>query len=112
VRTPAQAERWTWLVLAASSQLRLARPVVADQRLAWERPRSPGQLSPSRVRRGVRARCAHSARRPPRRNPPGAPPGHPKATDLVRPAPPGIKQPTIKPSRKARKQPIRAAKAA
>jgi Transposase DDE domain len=36
VRHPQQAERWTWLVLAAYTQLRLARAVVADQRLAWE----------------------------------------------------------------------------
>ena len=52
VRHPEQAERWTWLVLAAYAQLRLARQLVADQRLAWERPRPPGQLSPYRVRRG------------------------------------------------------------
>jgi len=39
VRHPEQAERWTWLVLAAYAQLRLARGVVADRRLPWERPR-------------------------------------------------------------------------
>jgi hypothetical protein len=59
VRTPAQADRWTWLVLAAYTQLRLAKTVVADQRLPWERPRPPGQLSPYRVRRGFpRLLCA------------------------------------------------------
>jgi hypothetical protein len=59
VRTPAQADRWTWLVVVAYAQLRLAREIVADQRLAWERPRPPGQLSPYRVRRGFpRLRCA------------------------------------------------------
>src|SRR5215207_8688602 len=42
LRHPEQAERWTWLVLAAYAQLRLARQLVADQRLAWERPRPPG----------------------------------------------------------------------
>jgi hypothetical protein len=41
-RHPAQADRWTWLVLAAYTQLRLARPVVADARLPWERPRPRG----------------------------------------------------------------------
>jgi DDE superfamily endonuclease len=51
-RTPEQADRWTWLVLAAYTQLRLAKTAVADQRLPWERPRPPGQLSPYRVRRG------------------------------------------------------------
>jgi hypothetical protein len=51
-RHPEQADRWTWLVLAAYTQLRLARQLVADRRLPWERPRPPGQLSPYRVRRG------------------------------------------------------------
>jgi hypothetical protein len=85
LRHPEQAERWTWLVLAAYAQLRLARQLVADQRLAWERPRPPGRLSPYRVRRGFRACCARSARRPPRRNPPGAPLVAPRTAD---PAPP------------------------
>jgi hypothetical protein len=51
-RHPEQADRWTWLVLAAHAQLRLARAVVADTRLPWERPRPPGRLSPVRVCRG------------------------------------------------------------
>jgi hypothetical protein len=51
-RHPEQAERWTWLVLAAYAQLRLARDVVADRRLPWERPRPQQRLSPLRVRRG------------------------------------------------------------
>src|SRR6266480_4439383 len=51
-RHPAQADRWTWLVLAGYTQLRLAREVVADKRLPWERPRPPGRLTPVRVRRG------------------------------------------------------------
>ena len=33
VRHPEQADLWTWLVLAAFTQLRLARPYVADRRL-------------------------------------------------------------------------------
>jgi hypothetical protein len=41
-RHPEQADRWTWLVLAGYTQLRLAREVVADKRLPWERPRPPG----------------------------------------------------------------------
>jgi hypothetical protein len=51
VRQPAAAERWTWLVVLAYTQLRLARSLVADQRLPWERPRPMGQLTPYRVRR-------------------------------------------------------------
>jgi hypothetical protein len=50
---PEQADRWTWLVVAAFSQLRLARGCVADRRLPWERRYSPGRLTPLRVHRGV-----------------------------------------------------------
>jgi hypothetical protein len=51
-RHPEQADRWTWLVLAGYTQLRLARCVVGDRRLPWEQPRPPGRLTPGRVRRG------------------------------------------------------------
>jgi len=55
VRHPEQADRWTWLVVVAYTQLRLARPWVADRRLPWERPLDPGKLTPSRVRRALSA---------------------------------------------------------
>jgi hypothetical protein len=51
---PEQADRWTWAVIAASTQLRLARHAVADLRLPWERRLGPGRLTPTRVRRGFR----------------------------------------------------------
>jgi len=52
VRHPEQADRWTWLVLAAYTQLRLAAAGVQDQRLPWEcPPREERALSPYRVRR-------------------------------------------------------------
>jgi hypothetical protein len=51
VRHPLQADRWTWLVVLAYTQLRLARPLVADQPLPWQRPQPAGKLTPSRVRR-------------------------------------------------------------
>lgn len=51
VRYPEQADRWTWLLLAAYTQLRLARCCVADRRLPWERPLEPGKLTPYRLRR-------------------------------------------------------------
>jgi hypothetical protein len=54
LRTPEQADRWTWLVVAAYTQLRLARGAVDDLRLPWERPRDPTKLTPARVRRGFR----------------------------------------------------------
>ena len=102
LRHPAQAERWTWLVVAGYTQLRLARTVVADQRLPWERPRPPGQLSPYRVRRGFsRLLCAvgSPAAAP---KPSGRSPGRPKGSSRG-PATryPAIKKPTNKPRKKA-----------
>ena len=49
---PEQMDRWTWAVLAAYTHLRLARGLIADCRLPWERPRPPRQLTPWRVLRG------------------------------------------------------------
>ena len=54
IRDPAAADRWTWLIITAYAQLRLARPLAADLRLPWERPAPPGRLTPARVRRGFR----------------------------------------------------------
>jgi hypothetical protein len=51
VRTPEQADRWTWLVIAVYTQLRLARSFVCDRRLPWERPLPVDALTPYRVRR-------------------------------------------------------------
>jgi hypothetical protein len=68
LRTPEQADRWTWLVVAAYTQLRLARGLVADDRLPWERPCDlPG--SPRRGSAGGFVDFAPpSARRPVHRN--------------------------------------------
>jgi hypothetical protein len=38
IRTPAQADRWTWLILTAHTQLRLARHLTEDLRRPWEKP--------------------------------------------------------------------------
>jgi hypothetical protein len=100
-RYPEQADRWTWLVLAAYTQLRLAKTGVADQRLAWERPRPPGQLSPYRVRRGFpRLLCVvgSPAAAP---KPCGRSPGRPKdrrSSPALRH--PAVKKPTKKPRKK------------
>ena len=51
LRSPEAADRWSWLLLVALWQLWLARALVADQRLPWERPRPPERLSPGRGRR-------------------------------------------------------------
>jgi hypothetical protein len=52
VRTPEQADRWTWLVLLAYTQLRLARPIAIEARLPWERRLPAHRLTPARIRRG------------------------------------------------------------
>jgi DDE superfamily endonuclease len=80
VRTPAQADRWTWLVLTAHTQLRLARHLAEDLRRPWEKPATtPGRLTPARVRRGfrnLRPKTTHPASAPkPSRPGPGRPPG-------------------------------------
>jgi hypothetical protein len=51
VRHPEQADRWTLLILAAYAQLLLARGVVADSRLSWEKPLAVEKLTPYRVLR-------------------------------------------------------------
>jgi len=79
-RNPAAADRWTWLLALALWQLWLARPLVSDQRLPWERPLPATQLTPGRVRRafpGLFARLGTPARPPtPRGKAPGRRPGH------------------------------------
>jgi DDE superfamily endonuclease len=91
-RQPAQADRWTWLVLAGYTQLRLARQLATDARLPWERPRPPGKLSPYRVRRGfARLLCGlgSPAAAP---KPAGRSPGRPKG----RCSGPAARHPAIK----------------
>jgi hypothetical protein len=53
VRHPEQADRWSWLVVLAYTQLKLARARVADLRLPWERRYHAGRLTPVRVHRVV-----------------------------------------------------------
>src|SRR2546430_6897815 len=87
IRDPAAADRWTWLIIAAYAQLRLARPLAADLRRPWERPAPPGRLTPARVRRGfrnIRAKAGCPAGAPK----PGKPgPGRPPGSKNRRPAP-------------------------
>jgi hypothetical protein len=92
LRTPQQADRWTWLVVGAYTQLRLARGLVEDLRLPWERRRDPAQLTPARIRRGfcrLRATIGTPAS-PPKSDTPG--PGRPKGTRR----PPRTRYPAVK----------------
>lgn len=76
---PETADRWTWLVLTAYTQLRLARHIVRDQRLPWEKPAHPDRIPPRRVRRDFRrvhALLGTPAKPPKPSTPgPGRPPG-------------------------------------
>lgn len=79
-RHPKAADRWTWLLVLALWQLWLARPLVADQRLPWERPLPASRLTPGRVRRafsGLFAQLGTPTRPPkPRGKSPGLRPGN------------------------------------
>jgi hypothetical protein len=97
IRTPEQADRWTWLVIAAYTQLRLARTLVGEHRLPWQPPLPPNGRTPARVRRGyghLLARLPRVARAP---KPAGRPPGHPKSRrSTPPPRHPGIRHPDIR----------------
>ena len=78
VRHPQQADRWTWLVLLAYAQLRLARSCAEDRRLPWERPQLERRLTPCRALRGfatLLAAVGTPARAP---KPCGRSPGRPR----------------------------------
>ncbi|MED7947295.1 transposase [Streptomyces sp. BE20] len=79
LREAEAADRWTWLIVAACTQLRLARSLTTDLRRPWEKPAEPNKLTPARVRRGFRhlhARTSTPAAVPkPTRPGPGRPPG-------------------------------------
>jgi hypothetical protein len=88
LRDPHAADRWTWLLIAAYTQLRLARTLTADLRRPWERPALPGRLTPARVRRAfrnIRPKTHRPARAPKRPTPgPGRPPGSKNKTIATR----------------------------
>lgn len=79
LRDPQAADRWTWLILAAHTQLRLARPIAADHRMPWQQPLPAERLTPARVRadfpRIHRTTTRPAAAPKPSRPGPGRPPG-------------------------------------
>lgn len=78
LQATAACDHWTQLVSLAQWQLWLARDVVADQRLPWQKPQ-PAGLTPQRVQRGlapILAAIGTPAQPPQRRgNSPGWPQG-------------------------------------
>jgi hypothetical protein len=81
IRTPQAADRWTWLILAAYTQLRLARPLAADLRRPWEQPTTQHRLTPARVRRGFRHLRPQLPAPPAHPNPPGQAQDDPQAAN-------------------------------
>lgn len=77
-RHPEQADRWTWLILAAYAQLRLARGIVADLSLPWERPLPVTFLTPTRVLRGFATLLPSLGTPASEPKPRGRSPGRPK----------------------------------
>jgi hypothetical protein len=92
LRRPEAADRWTWLLLLAYVQLRLARDLVADVRLPWQRPLPPERRTPARVRRGFSSLLAQVGTPANVPNPGGRSPGRPKG----RRSPPAPRFPAIK----------------
>jgi hypothetical protein len=95
--TPRQADTWTWVVIAAYTQLRLARPIAPDLRLPWHKPLPPGKLTPGRVKQSFPQLAPQlgTPARPPKPSKPG--PGRPKGTRTgPRQRHPAVKSPRTK----------------
>lgn len=80
VRHPEQADRWTWLILAAYTQLRLAHGLVSDRRLPWEKPLPARKLTPYRVLRNFAALLPALGTPADAPKPRGRSPGRPKGS--------------------------------
>jgi len=92
------ADRWSWLMVGACWQLWLARPLMREVHLPWERPRPDGLLTPGQVHRhftGILVRMGTPARAPRTR---GKSPGRQKG---CRPEPPLHYQVARRPPRQA-----------
>jgi hypothetical protein len=98
IRYPDQADRWTWLILTAYTQLRLARHLTDDLRHPWQPPLPADRLTPNRVRRGFPRIHRTTARPSTAPKPTTAGPGRPKG----RTSPPAPRHPvgktTVKPN--------------
>jgi hypothetical protein len=88
IRTPEAADRWTCLIVAAHTQLRLARPLAADLRRPRGTPRRPRPVHTARVRRSFAEHPPDTLLPDGHQNPADPAPGaHPaSATGTPRPA--------------------------
>jgi hypothetical protein len=92
LRSPRAADRWTWLLILAYVQLRLARDAVADVRLPWQAPLPAERRTPARVRRGFSQVLAHLGSPVCAPKPCGRSPGRPKGKR----SPPATRFPAVK----------------
>ena len=92
LRAPEAADRWTWLLILAYVQLRLARDQVADVRLPWQPPLPPDRRTPARVRRGFAQLLPHLGSPANGPKPCGRSPGRPKGQR----SPPAKRFPAVK----------------
>jgi hypothetical protein len=81
LRSPGAADRWTWLLITAYTQLRLARGLTTDLRLPWERPAQRNASARHESAEGFGTYAHTSPAQPMSRNPhdpaPDDPPEHP-----------------------------------
>jgi len=95
-RSPEAGDRWTQIIIATHTQLRLSRHLTHDLRRPGERPAGPDRLAPARIRRGfrnIRGKLPHLVSAPkPSRPGPGRPPGSRNAQRAPR-HDPGKKRP-------------------
>ncbi len=92
LRSPDAADRWTWLLILADVQLRLARDTVAEVRLPWQPPLPPDRRTPARVRRGFSQLLSHLGSPVNAPQPCGRSPGRPLGTR----SPPAKRFPAVK----------------
>ena len=92
LRSPEAADRWTWLLLLAYVQLRLARDLVADVCLPWQRPLPSERRTPARVRRGFSSLGPTLGTPTSAPKPCGRSPGRPKGKR----SPPATRVPAVK----------------
>jgi len=76
IRDPNAGDRWTWLIITAYTQPRLARTLTRDLRRPWERPTPPERLTPAGCAAGFGTSARRPRSRPAHRNPP-TPAAHP-----------------------------------
>jgi hypothetical protein len=104
LRDPAAADRWTWLVICAWTQLYLARSLAAATRLPWQRPAPPGEMTPGQVRAGFRRARQTTGTPASPAKPAGPGPGRPKGSRNARKAPrQPVGKPQVKPKTKRKR---------